>query len=322
MSSNLRMVVLAIMVVIVAVMWTMTWMSKRFESVASGIAALDARRFERHEAVPVGTGGTFENHQRSGPAIALGQGEDLVLIDAGRGVAEALRAARIPAWQPSHVVLTGLRPENTLGLDDLWVMGWLGRRDAPLRLYGPPGTRALVEGLRAAHRNAAEDMAARWELDPQGGETPVVEIDDALDLMVGEMRISLRAFGEGRDAHLGVRAEAGDDSLAILTRGGDVDQLAAFAQGVDWLWSAALYGASLAAAEEAGADHLETLRAEAATHVRLEDVGDLAARSRARGLVLIRLRPPPVFSSQYRSLVGETYRGAVVIPEDGDEIQF
>ena len=67
----------------------------------------------------LGTGGGYENPDRRGPALALGLGADVVLVDAGRGVAEGLRAAQIPVAQPRLVVLTSLLPENTVGLDDL-----------------------------------------------------------------------------------------------------------------------------------------------------------------------------------------------------------
>jgi ribonuclease BN (tRNA processing enzyme) len=312
------MIVLALMAIIVAVMWGMAWMSKRFDAVASGIAALDARHFDQLSGVAVGTGGTFENHHRSGPAIGVGLGDDLILVDAGRGVAEALRAAGIPAWQPSHVVLTQLLPENTNGLDDLWLTGWLGPRETPLQILGPPGTEAFLEGLRGAHADQAAALAERWSLPAAGGELVAHDIDAPHELLVGGMKLLLHPLPGGHPPALGVRVEAGKQSLAIATTGHDPDAVVALAEGVDWLWSGALYGASLEAAAEAGADPTEVLQREAEAHLRLEDVGGIAGRARARGLVLIRLRPPPVFTSQYRNLVGETYRGAVVIAEDGE----
>lgn len=320
MNSNLRMIAMALMVVIVAAMWGVAWMSKRFDVVASGVAALQARHFDQLSGVAVGTGGTFEDHNRSGPAIAVGLGEDLILVDAGRGVAEALRAAEIPVWQPSHLVLTQLLPENTNGLDDLWLTGWLGPREAPLQILGPPGTAAFVEGLQRAHAAQAASLAERWNLPAAGGELVAKDISEATELQVGGMKLLLRPLPGGRPAALGVRVEAGSSSLAIATTGHDPDAVAALAEGVDWLWSGALYGASLDAAAEAGIDRLGVLQREAQAHLRLEDVGGVAGRARARGLVLVRLRPPPVFTSQYRNLVGETYRGAIVIPEDGETI--
>ncbi len=316
MTGNLRLIVFAGLLLIVIVMWVMAYLSKEFEEVAGGIAALPAARFEQLTGVAVGTGGTFENHLRSGPAIAFGLGRDVILVDAGRGVAEALRKTDIPVWQPAHVVITELLPENTVGLDDLWLTGWVERREAPLQILGPRGTAQLVEQLRAAHGESAGRMAERWELPVEGGLTPVQEIDEPTERVIGGMTLRLEPLGDG----LAARIEAGPHAMAVAPRSHEPERLAAFADGVDWLWAGAVYGASLEAAAEAGADHIEVLQREAAEHFRLEDVGGLAAKARARGLVLVRLRPPPVFPSQYRNLVGETYRGAVVIAEDGEQI--
>ena len=49
-------------------------------------------------------------------------------------------------------------------------------------------------------------------------------------------------------------------------------------------------------------------------------VGGLAARAGVDQLVLVRLRPPPVYDLQVTQIVGEDYEGKIVIPEDGDEI--
>ena len=62
------------------------------------------------------------------------------------------------------------------------------------------------------------------------------------------------------------------------------------------------------------------LAREGALHTRLEDVGGLAARAGVGQLVLVRLRPPPVYAFQYRRLVAESYPGPVSVPDDGEEL--
>jgi len=321
MNTGLRIVVLGILTALVIGMWAMAWISKRFEAVAEGVAALEARRFETLSAVAVGTGGIFENHNRSGPAIAVGLGRDMLLVDAGRGVASALRAAEIPAWQPSHLIISQLLPENTLGLDDLWLSGWLGQREVPLQILGPPGTSQLVERLRSVYEGEAQRQAELWGLSAEGGLTPVQEVTSETRLQVGEMEVVLVPLAGTDPPVLGLRIQSATRSLAIATRGLPAAGVEELARGTDWLWTEALYGASLDAAEEAGIDQLEQLKNEASLHLHLEDAGALASRAGVRGLVLIRLRPPPVFSSRYRDLVGETFSGAVVLPEDGEVIE-
>jgi ribonuclease BN (tRNA processing enzyme) len=68
---------------------------------------------------------------------------------------------------------------------------------------------------------------------------------------------------------------------------------------------------------EAEAGRLER---EARLHTALRDVGALAARAGVGSLVLVRLRPPPVYDLQITTLVDDTYSGRIVIPDDGEEI--
>src|SRR5262249_44425782 len=112
-TTNFRAGVLLGLAVLVAAMWLSSIASKRLQLVASGSAALEPRRFEAPTYVAVGTGGTFENHLRLGPGAAVGLEDRVVLVDAGRGIAQALRRAQIPVEQPV-VLLTSLSPESTL----------------------------------------------------------------------------------------------------------------------------------------------------------------------------------------------------------------
>ena len=52
----------------------------------------------------------------------------------------------------------------------------------------------------------------------------------------------------------------------------------------------------------------------------MEEVGELAQRAGVGTLVLVRLRPPPVYDIQITSAVNDHFDGAIVIPDDGDEI--
>jgi ribonuclease BN (tRNA processing enzyme) len=49
-------------------------------------------------------------------------------------------------------------------------------------------------------------------------------------------------------------------------------------------------------------------------------VGGLARRAGVETLVLVRLRPPPVYDIQLTSLIDDEFPGRIVIADDGDEI--
>jgi ribonuclease BN (tRNA processing enzyme) len=316
-TTQFRAAVLAGLVVLVAVMWGLSYASKRLEYVAAGIAALEPRRFETLTFVAVGTGGTFENHQRLGPCAAVGLGEALVVVDLGRGAAQALRGARIPVEQPV-VLLTSTLPESTLGLDD-WLWGATLARTATVRIVGPPGTRALVEGLVAAHRSGAAAQAASFGVPPAPA-LDVREVEDGAAIEIAPL--TARAFAQrgGPLPTLAWRVEGGGKAVTISAAGFDPDALAAAARDASLWVHGAVYGASLEQAVGANLPDTGALAKEGGLHTRLEDVGALASKAGVRRLALVRLRPPPVWAFQYQRLVAASFRGAVDIPEDAAEI--
>ena len=117
------------------------------------------------------------------------------------------------------------------------------------------------------------------------------------------------------------RFEAGGRSAVIGGTGWAPEALADLARDSDVLVHEALHQASMEAAIEAGAADPDFLRRDAALHMSLARVGGLARAANVRTLVLVRLRPPPIFDRQFEQIVRESFDGAVLIPKDGDEIR-
>jgi ribonuclease BN (tRNA processing enzyme) len=316
-TTNFRAAVLAGLVVVLVAMWGLSYASKRLEHVASGIAALAPRKFEALTFVAVGTGGTFENHLRLGPCAAVGLGETIVAVDAGRGTAQALRQAQIPVEQPV-LLLTSVLPESTLGLDD-WIWGATLAGASSVRVLGPKGTRALVAGLVAAHATGARAQAAAFGV-PAAPGLDVVEAEDGFTAEIAPLTV--RAFLQrgGPVPTLAWRIEGGGKSVTVSAAGFDADALVAAARDASLWVHEAVQGASLDQAVAADLPGAAALATEGALHTRLEDVGALASRAGAKRLALVRLRPPPVWAFQYERLVASTYRGIVAIPEDAEAI--
>ena len=107
--------------------------------------------------VMLGTGTPNADPERSGPAVAIVRGLNSYLVDAGPGIVRRASAAAkkgidaltMPRLQ--IVFLTHLHSDHTLGLADLILTPWVLERTAPLEVYGPPGTKAMVEHLLAAY---------------------------------------------------------------------------------------------------------------------------------------------------------------------------
>jgi ribonuclease BN (tRNA processing enzyme) len=320
-STQARVALLGFLVAVVIAMWVFAFLSKHFEKVAAGVAALPPAKFEELTLLALGTGGTFENHWRHGPALGVGLGDDVVLIDAGRGVTEALRESAVPVEQPHVLLLSSLEAENVLGLDDLWLTGWLRGRAGPLAVYGPAGTQALVDGLERALAKQADAQADAFSLPPAGREIEVHELGAGASFAAGALSAHAEPLAGGPLPALGWRLEGGGHSVAVTIGSADADALAAAAAHADFWVTEAVYGASLDRAREAHADGLDALFREAALHPRLETIGGLAVRAGVRSVVLVRLRPPPPFASQYQSVVEDGgFRGRVHVPADGDRL--
>jgi ribonuclease BN (tRNA processing enzyme) len=108
--------------------------------------------------VMLGTGTPNADPERSGPAVAVVRTGTAYLVDAGPGIvrraAAAARRHRMQALEVSQlriVFLTHLHSDHTLGLPDLILSPWTLERQEPLAVYGPPGTKAMVEHILAAY---------------------------------------------------------------------------------------------------------------------------------------------------------------------------
>jgi ribonuclease Z len=286
----------------------------------AAVAALDPRSFDALTLVVVGSGGAYENPQRHGPAVAVGLGPRIVLVDAGRGVAEGLRAVTIPVAQPDTVFLTSLLPENVVGLDDLLYTGWLAPRTAPVRLIGPPGTRALAEALMRAHAGGVAALTESLALPADGALLSALEVGDGWSEDRDGLAVRVAALPGGPLPALAFRFEAKGRSAVVSGVGWGGDALVPFASGAGALVLEALHRPSLDGAIEAGGEDAERLRREGALHASLEDAASVASRAGVGTLVLVRLRPPPILAWQFERAAGAGFAGKVVVAADGEEI--
>ncbi|MFP6662259.1 MAG: hypothetical protein VCB78_12465 [Myxococcota bacterium] len=291
----------------------------RAATVGENVMPLEAQSFAPLEVITVGTGSAYENPERLGPATGIGSGEQLVLVDAGRGVAEALRYAGIPVWQPTTVFITNLLPINTTGLDDLLLSGWLVGRSEPLRLVGPPGTQEFATALQAAHRRGAAGLGDALALPSEGVRIEAFDVSGGYSETLGDLHISAGELSGGPLSALAWRFEVGEDSVVVSGTGWGPDDLVRFASGVDILVHEAVYVPPPEDIESAGivADP-ERLRREAALHTSILDVGDLARRAGVHTLVVTRMRPPPFFDIQVEMIIDDAFSGRLEVAADGD----
>jgi len=320
--TQLRVVALLVVFAVVLASWVLTCVAWQADRVIAGVAPLDPRSFDAFTLVTVGTGGAHANPRRLGPATAVARGERIALVDAGRGVAEALRASKIPASQPERVYLTNLLPENTVGLDDLLASGWLDGRSVPLEVVGPPGTAALTSALEAAHATGLAARARALDLPQDGARLAAREVADGFTEEWGGVVARAAGIPGGPLPALGWRFEADGRSAVVSGTGWAPEALLALARSADVLVHEAVFipTAELAAQAELEVTP-EQLEREARVHTSIDAVATLAQRAGVSTLVLVRLRPPPVLALQLTSQIDDTFAGRIVVADDGDEIR-
>lgn len=102
----------------------------------------------------LGTGAPPPRLDRFGPSTLVEVGGQKFIFDAGRGAMQRLHQLAIPFSEIDAMFLTHHHSDHVVGFVDLWLTGWIGRpwgqRVRPLPVYGPVGTRQMMEHLPLA----------------------------------------------------------------------------------------------------------------------------------------------------------------------------
>jgi len=97
-----------------------------------------------------GTAGSVPTARRGLPALLLRRGGDRLLFDCGEGTQrQLLRTVGLPDMQA--VFLTHHHADHWLGLPGMLKSFELRDREAPLTVYGPPGTSDLMRAMRTVY---------------------------------------------------------------------------------------------------------------------------------------------------------------------------
>jgi ribonuclease BN (tRNA processing enzyme) len=285
-----------------------------------------AAQSSRTQIVMLGTGTPIPDPDRSGPAVAIVVDTVAYLFDAGAGVVRRAAAAgrngvrafagNTPGAQPSphfdRVFLTHLHSDHTLGLADVILTPWVMRSKNALDIYGPPGTRRLVNSILDGY---AEDIAERTATSggpSTGGWKAVVhEIGDGI--VYKDSRVTVRAFAvphSGWKYAFGYRVDTPDRTIVLS---GDTRGTPAVAQQCN--------GCDVMIHEvysDAGFRTLPALRQiyHKQSHTSATHVGDIATQGRPRLLIL---NHQLFFGSSEEMLVSEVrshFNGKVVSAHD------
>jgi ribonuclease Z len=183
----------------------------------------------------LGTGTPFVDAERFGAAVIVEAGGKKLLFDCGRGAVIRLKQAGIGPEEIDGVFVTHLHSDHIVAVPDLWLTGWFQGRKAPLKMWGPVGTRSMVEhlgeafafdiGIRSAHGLPRE----RASIDAQ-------EVEDDKLYEVGPVRVTAFEVDHGPvKPAFGYRVDYGGHSVVISGDTNSSANLVNHAKGADCL---------------------------------------------------------------------------------------
>jgi ribonuclease BN (tRNA processing enzyme) len=243
----------------------------------------------RVQVVMLGTGTPLPDPERSGPSIAVVVDNHAYLFDAGTGVvrraAVAIKQKGIAGLEPRTLrvaFLTHLHSDHTLGLPDLILTPWTMGRIEPLELWGPKGTRAMVDGILVAYH---EDITIRTTglegSNPTGYKVNVHEIEPGDIYKDGNITVQpfLVKHGEWKQA-LGYRIEAPGRVIVYSGDTSPTETIVENCHGCDYLISEAYTLASFDLVSP------QWQRYRRAYHTSTRELGEIVARAKPRMLIL------------------------------------
>ena len=125
----------------------------------------------------LGTGNPVPDPNRGGSATLVQAGDVFLLFDAGRGVLQRLLAAGALPGMLSGVFLTHLHSDHITDLNDVVTTRWvMSPVPSVTRLWGPPRTQEVVDGMMAMLQPDVEYRIAHHEDLTWGPDVHVTEL--------------------------------------------------------------------------------------------------------------------------------------------------
>lgn len=241
----------------------------------------------------IGTGTAAPHPARASAAHLVEAGDVRVLCDCGSGALFRMAQLGIDWAGITHVALSHFHTDHIGDLAALlmaWRWGQLPARSLPVTIYGPPGTGALIERLASVH--------GAWLLAP-GFPCTVREI--VADEVVRLPGVDLATLPVPHTPEsVAYSISEGSTRLVYTGDTGVSEALGDWAADCDLLLAECSLPDALAIR-----DHLTPRQA-----------GALAARARAKRLVLTHFYPP-VEAVDIPGEVAEHYAGPTVLAHDG-----
>ncbi|MGA0603786.1 MBL fold metallo-hydrolase [Caulobacter sp. KR2-114] len=276
--------------------------------------------------------GPIPSGVRSEPAHLLLSDGQAILIDCGDGTSEQLAKAHVKLDDVHTILISHLHFDHTGGLFAFLGMRYQGGGNfaGPVTIYGPPGTRQMVDTLRQAMLPAAA-------LAPQPPPAyQVIEVNDGSRIALGKVTVTAASNSHyalwqdkgAKPVSLAYRFDTPGRAIVYTGDTGPSDKVKALAKGADLLVSEIMDAdTALATIKRAHPqipgvlfgfvkDHFTK------EHLLADQVGQLAAGAGVKALVLTHfggaVAGDTAQIARLTHTIGQTYKGPVTFANDLD----
>lgn len=287
--------------------------------------------------ITLGTaGGPVPKLNRAQPAHAIVRGDLTILVDCGDGAMGQLMRAGIDFRNVHHIILSHHHFDHIGGLFACLGKNMMLQRTQPLRIYGPKGTKKIVEGLCMASDVPCE---VGFGIPGKGLPHPrdfvdVDEIEPNETLQIEDVRISCcenthyRAeteFGKEGAVSLSLRFDAPDRSFVFTGDTGPCNAVVALASNADILFGEVMDVDATMDGVCKKNPHMTADRIEAMAkhmkehHLIPEQLGDLAREANVGQVVAVHIpldSITPETAPEYVAKIASQFDGPISISED------
>ena len=269
----------------------------------------------------LGTGAPPPSLERFGPSTLVEVGREKFIFDAGRGAMQRLHQLGIPFSEISGLFLTHHHSDHVVGFPDLWLTGWIGRpwgkRSTPLPVWGPEGTKQMMEHLPKAFH---VDIRVRSKSYPaEGVKLIAAEIREGSVFEKDGIKISAFKVDHGGEdlPAFGYRIDYLGRAVVLSGDTTFNENLIEHARGVDLLVH------EVTAVAGSAAENTQQLKRISSNHTTAEQAGEVFARAEPKLAVYNHLllfgsaTPADLIPATRRK-----YAGPLVIGEDLLQIEI